>query len=233
MSQVLELLTLQSLDDELAGLHGALAEAERRLQGDPELLDARRVLSQEEADLDALRKQQRHVEYEVEAFNSRIARDEGRLYDGSIKNPKELSSLEHEVGLQKAARGKLEDELIELLEATESAEQAREAAFVLVRHLEERWERQQKELTQEAHRLQDAIVRADEKRRAQQDGIPPRALQLYEDLRRRKGGMAVARITGSSCSGCRVSIPDAVRRRVMSPIELAQCPNCERILALG
>jgi predicted nucleic acid-binding Zn-ribbon protein len=55
---------------------------------------------------------------------------------------------------------------------------------------------------------------------------------LYEDLRRRKGGKVIVRIQGSACGGCRVQLPETVRRRAMSA-QLAQCPNCERILAVA
>jgi len=45
--------------------------------------------------------------------------------------------------------------------------------------------------------------------------------------------MAVAHIQGGMCAGCRVSIPEAIRRRAFAPDQLAQCPNCERILDVG
>ena len=46
-----------------------------------------------------------------------------------------------------------------------------------------------------------------------------------------RGNTVVARIAGGACSGCRISLPDAIRRRAMSPATLVQCPNCGRILA--
>jgi uncharacterized protein len=58
-------------------------------------------------------------------------------------------------------------------------------------------------------------------------------LQQYEEIRRRKAGTAVARLAGSSCGGCRVSLPDAVRKQVLLRDAITQCPNCEKILAPG
>jgi hypothetical protein len=233
MSQVLELVSLQAVDAEAASMRAALADVERRLQGDEELAEARRVLTTAEAEATAARREQRRVEGDVEDLSDRIARDEARLYDGSIRIPKELASLQHEVETLKGNRGLLEDKLIGLLDAAEGADRQRAQSATSVRAFEERWRAEQDALRHESLRLQDAVARADQRREAQKAKVVPRALALYEDLRRRKGGLAVARISGSSCMGCRVSIPDALRRRAMDVTELAQCPNCERILALG
>ena len=57
---------------------------------------------------------------------------------------------------------------------------------------------------------------------------------LYDQIRRRQGGVGVAALAGDTCQGCRVSI---------SPVELAavrklpsdavkRCENCRRILVV-
>lgn len=233
MSQVLDLLALQGLDDEAAALRAALADVERRLQGDAELLEARRELLAADQSASAVRTRQRRLEEEVETLSDRIARHETSLYDGSVRVVKELTNLQTEVEHLKANRAKLEDQLIGVLDEAETVERERRRAGKLVGQLENRWEQRAQDLRHEARRLNDAIARADARREIQRKQIPPRSLQTYDDLRARKGGMAVARVSGGTCQGCRVSVPDAVRRKAMSPIGLAQCPNCERILTLG
>ena len=52
----------------------------------------------------------------------------------------------------------------------------------------------------------------------------------YEDLRRRKGGVAVTHLRAGACTGCRVSVPPSARKRALDPEAPALCPNCERIL---
>lgn len=233
MSQVLEILTLQTIDDEAAALRAALSDTERRLQGDEELLAARRELADLETRLSSVRQRQRRLEDQVESLSDRISREEERLYNGSVKVIKELQSLQAEVEHLKANRSTLEDELIGVLDEAEAIDRERQEAFARVRALEERWEKHAQELRREVRRLTSELAQREARREAQKAKINPRALQLYEDLRRRKGGMAVARISGGTCTGCRVAIPDAMRRKAMSPLGLAQCPNCERILSIG
>ena len=96
-----------------------------------------------------------------------------------------------------------------------------------------RWEHTQQDLKHEAKRLGDAIDRAARKRDVQKGKVNPRSLHIYETVRQKRGGGAVARIQGGACGGCRIALPDALRRRAFSTELLAQCPNCERILYIG
>lgn len=230
MSQVAELVALQEIDGEAAAARAALSDVENRLQGDEELDEARRQLIETDAERKAVLAQQRKLEDEVERLNSRIAPEEKRLYDGSVKNPKELTSIQHELELLKAARSQQEDALVEVLDKAETVERQRSELQSEVARLEARWSRIQEELRIEARRLGDAMARIEQKREAQKAKIPPRLLATYEDLKRRKGGTAVAKIQGNTCAGCRIGIPDAVRSRALAGVAIAQCPSCERIL---
>lgn len=230
---VLDILALQGLDDDAAALRAALSSVEVRLRGDTELDEARREIVDLDGRLSAERKAQRLVDVEIAALNAKITPEEKRLYDGSVRNPKELTNIQHEVDALKVRRGQFEDSLLAVMDRIETLDRDRRRGAKLVEQLEERWDKFQGELKHESRRLGDAIVRADAKREAQKAAIPPRDVFLYDDLRRRKGGMAVARINAGNCTGCRLNIPETVRRKAFSQSTLAQCPNCERILSFG
>ena len=57
-------------------------------------------------------------------------------------------------------------------------------------------------------------------------------LERYERLRARLGGVAVARLDGSRCSGCHLDLSTAElsRSERRAPVELADCPQCGRML---
>jgi predicted nucleic acid-binding Zn-ribbon protein len=232
LSQVLDLLTLQTLDDEAAALQAALAEAERRLHSDEQLNEARRNFAATDEEVNDLRKQQRQLDAEIQDFNARIEPEEKRLYSGSVTNSKELQNIQHEVDALKAQRAKREDALLEALSQLEGAEGDRTEAQQLMEQHEARRVREVGALETEVARLNEAITRAQAKRMAQAAKVERPVVALYEDLRRRRGGDVIVRIQGSACSGCRVRLPETIRRRAMSA-QLAQCPNCERILAVA
>lgn len=232
MSQVLDVLALQTLDDEAASLRAALTDVERRIASDPELDIAREGRAEAEARARDIHARQRALEDEVARLRAKIGPEEKRLYDGSVKNPKELTSIQHEVELLRAERSRVEDDLLEALGERESADAALTNARTRVAELEARRLRQVDELRAEAQRLNALIVRAEAKREAQKGRIPPAAVATYHEIRRKRG-LAVVKIQGSSCLGCRITIPDALRRRAFAADSLVQCPNCERILYLG
>lgn len=130
----------------------------------------------------------------------------------------------------KAARSQQEDALVEVLDRAEAIERQRSELHSEVARLEARWARVQEELRAEAGRLGDAITGIERRRDTQKTKVPPPLLTTYEDLRRRKGGTAVAKIQGNTCAGCRIGIPDALRSRALAGVAVAQCPSCERIL---
>jgi predicted nucleic acid-binding Zn-ribbon protein len=233
MSQVAEIRTLQELDDAAETHRAAFDEVERRLSSNEPLDEARRTFAAADSELAALRREQKRLDAQGQSLTARIVPEEKRLYDGSVKNPKELSSIQHEVELLKEQRRRIEDELLELLGRLEVAEREHGVALEAVTRLEAEWEKEQRDLKLEATRLQDSIARADARREAQRTRLTPRALQVYEGVRKRRGGMAVARIQGGACGGCRVSLPDAVRKLAFSAEQIPQCPNCERILYFG
>ena len=233
MTQVTDIRTLQEIDDEASGLRDRLEEVERQLQGSEELAAARETFAAAEGELAEARRQQRRIEGEIEGLTAKITPEERRLYDGSVRNPKELGNIHHEVELLKQHRSKFEDELLEVMSRLEAAEASRAAAQKSLVRAEARWEADRERLTAERAKLTGAVNSADARRLAQQAKILPRNLAVYEDVRRRRGGVAVARVGSGNCSGCRVSIPEAIRRRAFAPDQVAQCPNCERILYVG
>jgi predicted nucleic acid-binding Zn-ribbon protein len=233
VSQVTDIRTLQELDEEAATLHASLDDVERRLRGSEALDQARAAFASLDAELIDLRRRQRALDGDISVLNARIQPEEKRLYDGSVRNPKELSNIQHELELLKAQRSKLEDQLLEVMSCIESVEAAHAAARQQLARAEQQRELDLAELQLEAKRLGDALVRVDARREAQKLKISPQALRVYESIRRRHGSMAVAHIQAGMCAGCRVTIPEAIRRRAFQPDQLAQCPNCERILFVG
>lgn len=233
MSLVGDVVALQAIDDEAASLRASLEEVQQRLQGSVQLEAARHELAEAGAALAAARREQRATEAEIESLTARIDPEEKRLYDGSVKSPKELSSIQHELDLLKQKRFALEDVLLENLTRLEGLEAEQQRAATAAASLEADWAQQRQSLEQQSQRLGALIASSDAKRAAQESRIEPRVLATYERVRLRRGGMAVARVQGGNCAGCRISLPEAIRKRAYNAETITQCPNCERILNMG
>lgn len=233
MSDLLPIMTLQEMDDALEALRTSLASAQAQLEGDPALVAARDERDALQAELDGLRKKQRVSEAAIEDLDARITRDEARIYDGSVKTARDITALQHEVeGLRKGRSG-LEDEALETITSAESVAHRLASASAAVSALEEAWRSTSAQLEVEIQSLTGKIALQEAERAAQQGRVSPASIRLYDGLRKRKGPKVVVRVSGSSCGGCRVAIPEPVRRRIINSPSLVQCPHCERILAPG
>jgi uncharacterized protein len=74
-----------------------------------------------------------------------------------------------------------------------------------------------------------AIVTARERLVA---GLDAAVIERYERLRARLGGVAIARLDGSRCGGCHLDLStmELAEVRAVGPGELADCPQCGRLL---
>lgn len=183
-------------------------------------------------ELETIEQRQKRLESEIATVDSRRKSEEGRMYSGLITSEKELAALRGELSALKGRKGDLEDELLEVMERREELEG-------MVTSLEER----HRELTAGAAELTtardtaatgiDAELRELGERRAEQvAAVPDGLLVVYENLRGRKGGVAVAELQGRTCSGCRLELTAIELEQVRADAAsgLASCEQCERIL---
>jgi predicted nucleic acid-binding Zn-ribbon protein len=85
-------------------------------------------------------------------------------------------------------------------------------------------------LTGDRTRLQVVLDRLAIDREAAEAAVSQDDRQIYQSLRRRKRGMAVARLEDGACSACGVSPSSSRAQAARHDDELTFCGNCERIL---
>jgi len=222
---------LQLLDNELAEHLSKLREMGSQLGESRELVATRRAAEQAEIDLQTRRARLRELEMDLEVVNSRIAATEERLYSGQVTNPKELASLQQDLQHSKRSRDETEDQVLMAMERVDKAEQALSRAQSKREATEQAWRGTQQRLEAGIEAEQAAVTELRQAREEMVAPIDPSNLALYEELLRKKGGRAVARLNGSMCEGCRVTLPSGQAQQVRRAQELVTCPNCGRILA--
>ncbi len=232
MTVTLDLAGLQDIDDELARARADLAKVETQIGPDSELEGTRERISGLDSKLHDVTTTEKSLADEADLIGDRITSEEKRLYEGTAKFPKELAGIEQEIASLHSRKSDVEDAALELLEQSSELDAERVSLAATEARLNADWKMLQGSLEDEAAALRTEEAKLLEKRHAQTETISSGTLDLYEDLRRRKAGIAVSAISGAICGGCRIQMPDAVRSRVMSESEMPQCPNCERILVL-
>jgi hypothetical protein len=55
-------------------------------------------------------------------------------------------------------------------------------------------------------------------------------IQIYENLRQQKKGVAIAEVSDNSCASCGATVTASLVQNARSQKQLAHCPSCGRIL---
>ena len=225
-----QLYELQEIDLEIESEEQALDQKTRLLGKRQELDSAIGKLASEQERLEQLRRQQHSAEWEVDDMLSKTAAAEQQLYGGKITNPKELTSLQHEVTTLKDKSDQLENKALEIIEQVEAAEKGVAAASSDVKKLEDQWHRQQQQLSDEIEQLKGRLADLRQKRQQLAGEIDSQAVGLYEKIRQQKKP-PVARVEQGICRVCRISLPASELQQARSGHPV-QCGSCGRILFL-
>jgi uncharacterized protein len=230
---LVRLLELQELDLSIDRLVSRLKE----LEGGEDLRSARTSLSQSEARLgelrlaiDAVGKEQGRLEGDVDLLQRKIEGERRRLIDGSVANPRELQAIEAEVRNLEGRRSRAEDLLLEQMERWEDM-QGR------LQPLEGEEAEARKRLTEIEEGSARELVEIEQAlagRRAERELLlpvyDPELLDLYEDLRRQKRGVAAAALVDGVCQACHQELSPMYLDRLKRSEGIRRCEYCRRIL---
>ena len=230
MTIAADLYALQEIDSAVEATKASLTAVEEQLGESEELIAGRQAVEEGRDAVEGVSKQQRELEWQVDDLRPRLSDVEGKLYGGSVRNPKELGSMQEEANILRGQLRRREDELLDLMVRVEERQTALREAEESLTEVEGRWRQDQKELTSEKEKLEGELAGLEERRRQQSGLIEARVLALYDNLWERRQGRAVAKVERGMCGGCRISLPMTVLQKARSGMDVVQCVSCERIL---
>ncbi|HET6370228.1 MAG TPA: C4-type zinc ribbon domain-containing protein [Nitrospiria bacterium] len=230
MNEQLEfLIRLQEIDhrrtlfrEAQEGLPQKIEAAQKGLKAAQERRD------QVRSDLDHLGKERKEKERELQSAEEKQAKMKGRLTE--LKTNKEYQAHLAEIESAKTETGKIEEDLLILMERGDSLKKNLVAEENRVAEEERRFlaertnlETQIAELQKQAEGLQGE--EADLLKR-----ISPKLLQEYKQLISTRKGLAVVPLQHSTCSGCHFSLPPQLVTEVRKREKTLTCSYCHRIL---
>ena len=230
MTIAADLYALQEIDSAVEATKASLTAVEEQLGESEELIAGRQAVEEGRDAVEGVSKQQRELEWQVDDLRPRLSDVEDKLYGGSVRNPKELGSMQDEANILRGQLRRREDELLDLMVRVEERQTALREAEESLTEVEGRWRQDQKELTSEKEKLEGELAGLEERRRQQTGLIEARVLALYDNLWERRQGRAVAKVERGMCGGCRITLPMTVLQKARSGMDVVQCVSCERIL---
>lgn len=223
-----QLYKLQSIELEIESKEQALMQNKARLGESRELLAATEGQLKAGQHLEELKKKQHDAEWEIEDITSKLSKIQQILYSGSISNPKELTSLQHEAESFKNKCDSLEENALEIMEQVEAAAANLAKLSRELDDVEAGWRHEQQQLSASIEQLESSLSRLKDERQMALAAIDAETIDNYNQLRQQKG-LAVARVEQGTCRGCRISLSTAELQRVKGD-RLVMCSSCGRIL---
>ncbi len=233
MNQSAHLFRLQQIDSQLDQVNARLKQIEKLLSEDTRILNARKKAEEIHRELEKSRLRLHNAEELVRQQNIKIEQTEATLYSGSVRNPKELQDLEKELASLKKHLGTLGDQQLEAMMTVEQNEVFANQAQAEYQKILGEVISEQAGLSGEREQLEKTKIRLETERQALCTSVKAENLQIYEQLRLQKKGVAVTQVEDNSCSACGATIrASEVQAARMQP-HLIFCNSCGRILYSG
>jgi len=233
MVNVADLYTLQEFDLAVDMRKLRLADIEAHLTETEELQATRAAFQEVDQKLRELSASQKELEWETGEIRAKAAVIEKKLYGGTVRQAKELEDLQKDLEALRRHAGAEEDKLLEIMEEVDATQKLWEKAKADIGATQGKWEREQAELLKEQVAINAELADLHPRRQAQAAEIDGSALSLYEILRTRRQGNAIARVERGMCQGCRITLPMSLVQKARSGLEVVQCVSCERILFMN
>ena len=233
MTSAADLFALQEIDLRRDARRAVIADIESRLDEPGAVRASREAVEDAEEDLQGMRRLQRNLDARLADLDAKLQPLETRMYDGSVRNPKELTDMQKELDHFRAQRGKLDDEGLELIEAIEEMTRLLTEQKEALRQAETSWQEEKTRLLDQKSVAESEFSSLEGQRGNHTAEMDRGMLGLYETLRTAKAGRAVALVVRGQCQGCRITLPTHIVQRLRGGGILIQCPNCERILVAG
>ncbi len=220
--------TLDSLALRLRALPEQI-ELTRLMERRTDLLARHGFLQTEVADLT---REQRKADADVEQVKTRRSRNEHRITEGLVSDPKQLQALQHENESLARRIGDLEDAELEVMQRLENAQGELDRLGVELAGMEQQvsdaTEARDAAAADVARRETDAMAEREQLSAV----IPGDLLALYDRLRGQLDGVGVGELRQKRCGGCRLELGAAELARIAAAPDddVLRCEECNRIL---
>jgi uncharacterized protein len=235
MTELHRLLEVQDHDtriDQLNHRRATMPERARLLalrQASLELAASTEQLSTQRA---ALASQERRLEDEIALVEDKRRSVDSALYGGTVSNPRELQSMQEEISALARRQGQLEDQAIDIMEQIEPLETRLSELAESAKENEVDTASAADALAESERVIEAELVQEHARRAEAAEGLPEELMAEYVRLRGRSGGVGVARLAGSQCGACHLTLSavEVARIKKLPPDAVAHCEECGRIL---
>ncbi len=229
MNRIEQLIRVQELDlarDELVrerdGVPEKIAAARAPLDG---ALASERTARE---NLQLASRARERLEKDIDFERSKLDERERKLRQ--VKTNEEFQAGQKELAEQRKRITAMEDDVLGHMETAEALQREIQRSQGDADRVRAAVESVEGELRGRTAEIETRIAAFDRELAESRQALDRATLGLYDMLRSRRGGTAVAEIRGGICQACRTRIPSQMYNELHSPDIQHICPNCNRII---
>ncbi len=172
------------------------------------------------------------IEDSIALNSEKIKKNETKLFSGTITSSKELVNFQDEIKQFKQNNDDLESRELELmfeadklkpkLVQMEGKKQELGAQLKIIKD----------EINEKAKVTEEKLGLLKKKRKEIIAKLPSEMVKKFDEVKAKKGGIAVAVMKNKICDACRMEISSGEADQIKDPSKLYKCPICGRILII-
>ena len=225
-------IQLQSLDQKIAALEKEVAALPKHITAIEKALESHnRKLEADRAALVANQKDRKRLEGEIQIQEQKISKLKDQML--GAKTNEQYRAFQHEIDYAQKEIRKAEDRILELMSESEPLD-------INVKKAEGALKEEKKVVEEEKTRARkrsaedETFLSQNRAMRAEAAGKLPKAtVTLYDRIRQKSGGVAIAEVVNSRCSACQLQLRPQYLQDLRKGTELMRCEQCGRFLFIN
>jgi uncharacterized protein len=212
-----------------------LTDREKQLEVKPEsfaVIDreyesANEEMQKFEQSLESISKERRRVDGELQDQQELLKKYQGQLMQ--VKNQQQYAAAWKEIDATRKHVKELEDSVLKSMTEAEGVQKQLDERRAGFDDLKARYDQAHAEWQASLGELRSEIEQLRAKQSAIEESLPLKAKREFWRVAKQRQGVAVARVAGDTCTGCRTRIRPALSQ-MLKRGELVTCEGCSRIL---
>lgn len=223
------LVELQKFDLRIMEIKEQRRRIPERLEaGEAPLREARRVLQEATAAVEAFVKERRAHEKDLEIHEGQTEKMKARLSE--LKTNKEYQAHLFEIEMANKKKGEIEDKILLLMEKIEQMQRTAADAQAKAAAAEKAFSQEKSALDESDRNLAAELAQLESEQHERAAHVEKTLLDRYMRLKASRKDQPLAAVRDGICCGCRLQVPPQLIAEVKRSQDLHTCPYCHRIL---
>jgi predicted nucleic acid-binding Zn-ribbon protein len=227
--QLTALIELQTLDLRISEIKEQRRKIPTLIQAaEAPLTEGKQQLQSASALVQALVKERRDRERDLDAHEAQIAKMRGRLTE--LKTNKEYQAHLFEIEMANKKKGEIEEQILTLMERIDKVQGEVNQAQAKAADAERAFVQEKSRLEESATTLETELIQLEQKHKEAVAKADADLLGRYMKLKASRKEVAVVPVRDGICTGCRLQLPPQLIAEVKRSQAVHACTYCHRIL---